>query len=517
MKNINLSSVLEEINNHTWWLEEAPGVYAFVGWPLRAFIEQAKYFHPKYLTLSVFIYRNDFFSELTPADEKLKVYYYIYDQVLKNKNYLKNLRKASEKFVSHFLAAGKILEKNISNVNNKQLWKFYQNFYGEKAYMDFIRYGMALECTDIFSSEKLIGLIKKETSGLSENKALDIAITFSAPVKLSFLEKEEYLIFKGAILAYKILSDKNKIESEKIILKLPTLRIILKKLVKSYFWIGNNFQKAQILDEQYFLDRMKILALEKTKNELLAIFNNFSTKVSRLKQAKKKYLKQYNFSKNLKRHFLIVAYMAEWIDDRKKFMTIADHYNEIFCQQVAKRFKQDVGLVKYYTSEEFHDLLINNKKVLTALLESRRKFSAQVVIRSKNWRCEEKIFYGGQAKSIYNLFSKILNGTEIKGQVACAPVEKISGKAQVILDVNRQNFKAGNILVTTMTRPEFLPLLRRVKAIVTDEGGLTCHAAIVSRELGVPCIIGTKTATRILKNNDLIEMDMNNGTVKKIK
>ena len=68
-----------------------------------------------------------------------------------------------------------------------------------------------------------------------------------------------------------------------------------------------------------------------------------------------------------------------------------------------------------------------------------------------------------------------------------------------------------------MTRPEFLPLLRQAKAIITDEGGLTCHAAIISRELGIPCIIGTKMATRILKDGDLVEVDANKGIVRKIK
>ena len=62
-----------------------------------------------------------------------------------------------------------------------------------------------------------------------------------------------------------------------------------------------------------------------------------------------------------------------------------------------------------------------------------------------------------------------------------------------------------------------MPAIRKAKAIITDEGGLLCHAAIVSRELKIPCIIGTKIATKILKDNDLIEIDTNNGIVKIIK
>jgi pyruvate,water dikinase len=65
-----------------------------------------------------------------------------------------------------------------------------------------------------------------------------------------------------------------------------------------------------------------------------------------------------------------------------------------------------------------------------------------------------------------------------------------------------------------MTRPEFVPLMKKASAIVTAEGGITCHAAIVSRELGIPCVIGTKNATKVLKTGDEIEVDAEKGIVK---
>ena len=68
-----------------------------------------------------------------------------------------------------------------------------------------------------------------------------------------------------------------------------------------------------------------------------------------------------------------------------------------------------------------------------------------------------------------------------------------------------------------MTRPEFVHLMRTAKGIITDEGGIACHAAIVSRELGKPCIIGTKIATKVLKDGDLVEVDANKGIVKILK
>lgn len=77
-------------------------------------------------------------------------------------------------------------------------------------------------------------------------------------------------------------------------------------------------------------------------------------------------------------------------------------------------------------------------------------------------------------------------------------------------------FRTGEILVTEMTRPDFVPILKKAGAIITDEGGLTCHAAIVSRELGIPCVVGTRIATKALKNGDRIEVDADTGMVRRI-
>ena len=77
--------------------------------------------------------------------------------------------------------------------------------------------------------------------------------------------------------------------------------------------------------------------------------------------------------------------------------------------------------------------------------------------------------------------------------------------------------KQGDILVTTMTSPEFVIAMKKASAIVTDQGGLTSHAAIVSRELKIPCIIGTKIATKVLKDGQLVEVNANHGWVKIIK
>ncbi len=100
----------------------------------------------------------------------------------------------------------------------------------------------------------------------------------------------------------------------------------------------------------------------------------------------------------------------------------------------------------------------------------------------------------------------------IEGQGASPGVA--SGKVAIVRNIKDSGLvQEGEILVAKMTNPDMVPAMRRVAGIVTDEGGLTCHAAIVSRELGTPAVVGTKTATKMLKPGQIITIDGEKGLV----
>ncbi|MFH0954978.1 MAG: PEP-utilizing enzyme [Candidatus Micrarchaeota archaeon] len=108
---------------------------------------------------------------------------------------------------------------------------------------------------------------------------------------------------------------------------------------------------------------------------------------------------------------------------------------------------------------------------------------------------------------------KDLHLTELKGMAAYPGVVK--GKARLVLyKKNIHEVNRGEILVAEMTSPDFVPAMRKAAAVVTDEGGITCHAAIVCRELKKPCVVGTQSVTKSIKTGNLIEVDANQGTVR---
>jgi len=103
----------------------------------------------------------------------------------------------------------------------------------------------------------------------------------------------------------------------------------------------------------------------------------------------------------------------------------------------------------------------------------------------------------------------------IKGTIA----SKGKAKGKVVVALGTEDFDKisnGCVVVAHMTTPWYTPYLSKVQAIVTDEGGIGCHASIIARELGKPCVVGTGIATKILKDGDIVEVDANKGIVKKL-
>src|SRR4030042_1924158 len=103
---------------------------------------------------------------------------------------------------------------------------------------------------------------------------------------------------------------------------------------------------------------------------------------------------------------------------------------------------------------------------------------------------------------------------EILGRVIGVSPGRGSGMVKIILDVKHMSsFKPKDILVTEMTTPDWVPAMKIASAVVTNLGGKTCHAAIVSRELGVPCVVGTENATKIFQGGEMVTVDGQRGLI----
>jgi len=132
------------------------------------------------------------------------------------------------------------------------------------------------------------------------------------------------------------------------------------------------------------------------------------------------------------------------------------------------------------------------------------------------------LFSGEKAKFWEEKFNKVflrrfdLNSKEMSGKTAFPGLYR--GKTHVITRFdNFKDLKSGEVLVAPMTIPAYYQYIKKAGAIITDEGAILCHAAILAREQKIPCIVGTKIATKVLKDGDLVEVDADKGIVKILK
>lgn len=166
-------------------------------------------------------------------------------------------------------------------------------------------------------------------------------------------------------------------------------------------------------------------------------------------------------------------------------------------KEAAKKYKVKFTDLKYYSLE---DLILGKPHRYSNNI-------SYIGYKNDSFISNEKLFAKQEIDSSVK---------EIKGMIA--QMGCVKGIVKIVLNVRETaKVQKGDILVTYMTSPDFLQAMKKAAAFVTNEGGLTCHAAIIARELKKPCIIGTKIATKVLHDGDWVEVDANKGIVKIIK
>ncbi|MBU1197141.1 hypothetical protein KJ765_01365 [Candidatus Micrarchaeota archaeon] len=175
-----------------------------------------------------------------------------------------------------------------------------------------------------------------------------------------------------------------------------------------------------------------------------------------------------------------------------------------------------------------HDLLEMRKHEILKQLERKEKmgeaFQKQIAARDgahaivlENGRVH--LYEGAEFQAYFEkemkLEEKMHHMQELRGQTASPG--SVSGNVRLIHGIEDvPKLEKGEILVATATMPAYVPAMEKAAAIVTNEGGQLCHAAIVSRELGVPCIVGTKMATHVFQDGERVEVDATHGVVRKL-
>ncbi len=289
----------------------------------------------------------------------------------------------------------------------------------------------------------------------------------------------------------------------------PIIDKAINEYQQNYFWIQNSWGTTKLFSVFEIVDNIKqvLSGPRDTKKELSGLIN-FEKNI--LLQ-KKEIADRHKLSPWLRQMFHFFGLLAYWRDERKVQIQQMNHHFEVLGKEIAGRSSLSWDEIKLLDSRAIDKIPVDRK-----LVEHYRHFFTDtylLVLKSgKVVHLDKK-----ECKEVFEVIETKINSpvSEIRGMIACPG--KAKGEVAIITKPSEfGKMKQGMILVTPMTRPEHLPLMKKAAAIVTDEGGITSHAAVVSRELKVPCIIGTQCASKVLKDGDLVEVNANHGVVRKI-
>ena len=367
----------------------------------------------------------------------------------------------------------RIDKMNFALLSNKKFIKVWHDFH--QWVIKFWTHAILPELSNYGSSEllqkKLMEHIKDDGDLMSAMEVL------TAPLGISFYQQEEIDLDEA-----KDISDHQK----------------------RYFWLKNSFARIEILDMKFFRERKKKLSKCVKKKVAEALEN--------ARKKKEEVRIKYALPKKVMDIADAITDAILWQDARKKDILIFLYYKDLLLSELAKRYVLSKEALLDFDSREIENLL---RKDIKKEIKKREKafgilltdaiqvIDTKTALRYWNLYAEEKVSEHTQ---------------EIKGIIASKGVTHVvKGTVKIVLDpYNLKNFNEGDILVTAMTTPEFVFVMKKSLAIITDTGGLTSHAAIVSRELGIPCIVGTKIGSKVLKDGDLVEVDANKGIVRKL-
>lgn len=476
------------IKSHIYWKAEGPARMKLCEAPCMGFANMARYNKGLEYSPVLFFVKNGYgFQFIDEQDSINMLEFYIG----RGEKYIKSRIKMWADFEKKTFAVAKILDKiELADLSDKELWNLYDNFH--ENLIETWCLPMFVEGNGIYFEKALIPKICKET-GLTEPEAANAAAVLTAPEKPAFAKKEYISLLKTALGLKSV--DQHR---------------------KDFYWVRNNYKHVAKITKEEFEKEVEDLKKEKSIEQLGQELAE-AQDVKKLKQKKAQELKKLKISKKLKDEIKNYAICGWWHDERKRVNLQSLHYINIFYNEIARRMGLSFQLFNNVSNQEVKDFLLHGKKPSSKKLQEREELMLYALYGNNKF----DIFSGKKAQTYFEQVKKATlresgQSNQLKGYVACnGGKNKILGKINLVLDVKNDKFEKGAILVTSMTRPEFVPVMKQAMAVITNEGGLTCHAAIVSRELNIPCIIGTKVATDMFKSGDLVEMDLEKGIIKK--
>ncbi len=451
--------------------------------------------------------RSDFESIEGKISENLK----------KDPRYIDKLESQQRKLWEEaFSFAEKTRKTDLKKLSKKELIELYSKvFYW---YCETVSICHLIEAF-ILWDERLSKKISESCSKLNKSNKLNAYLAkLTQSVRSSYTNEERINLLK----ILKIIKSNPKLEEEFLTnehileeIKDSELYKLLEEHKENFYWVKCNYAYGEETTISFFVEELKELlkANIDPNKEILEEENKYELN----KEEKKKTILELNIhDPETLLMIKILEQILHFQDDRKKTMMLLVCSVCRVLYEIAERYNIKKRLILYLSAPEIKEEILS--RITAEELQERKNGCIFLWKRNNEGEFDTLILVGNEYLEFVKKLEKKHEDKVDDFRGMCASTGIASGKVRICrTKEDLDKFEKGEILVASMTRPEFVTAMRRAAAIVTDEGGVTCHAAIIARELKIPCVIGTKIATKILNNGDYVEVRANHGLVKILK
>lgn len=506
---------IKYLQRYEWKEEEAQATILVIDHYRTTYVETLNAYEKNLYTVVLYGFdENNYAHEWVRTDEINTTLAWVLETYAGDKNYF---NAKYEKFqeiggrIEHIYDA--LCEKGISHLSDREIASILEDLaqYSKEQY----GYSIITECLDLLEKEEYASYFSN-----ADQRDQEALITlFSTPEELLYLDEERLSMLK---IARNVLQERNGatlLADGKLSQK---SKEALREHTAKYFWIQNNFCKGTVLEKVYFLEELQNIVKDSDQASVEGESQKLENKKQDLERLRRAKESQYSLRAEAIEFYEVVRFFALFQDKRKVLVNKQVHCMELVLQEVSARRNVKRANFDRYTVAEIVELLTNDLRVSDDEFEERSRYITFSYIENDTIKTDR--LSGSEAQRILDHFKEeqrkhIREDNSFSGFVASQGNlgEVFTGKVRIVFDPSDHTFEEGEILVTGMTRPEFMPLMKKAKAIITNEGGITTHAAIISREMNKPCIIGTKIATELLNDGDSVEVDIEKGLVRLIK
>jgi phosphoenolpyruvate synthase/pyruvate phosphate dikinase len=420
---------------------------------------------------------------------------YVLEQIKTEQGRKEQLDTMQEVFEKGMKTSKDVFAQDLTKLSDQELAKLYRGHnercHDTACYLNFI-----IDMVDLNITETFKEMLAKEIK--DEKDFHDCLAKIAAHTQRSFVNEEEVALLEIV----------KRIKEEGLDIESDIVQKDIDNLVDRFWWTPLGWENIIPNTKESFVDKLKSL-LDVVDDPAKAI-EEIDNKILVAVEQKRKTVEEHSFSEEMKVMIDMLEKWIVWHDKRQEvqmYMLYASHEMLLEC---CRRHGHSIDDLEWMSIDE--NAVVMETGVLDKEEAERRKQAVAVLVEEGN----KQLWSGEEAKAVKkeHVKERTVEGNEFKGDPASPG--KLKGIARVCRGAEEAASKMqdGDILVCGMTAPEYVPVMKKAAAIVTDQGGITCHAAVISRELGVPCIVGTFVATKKIKDGDVIEVDADKGVVR---